>query len=120
VETNGISVLMFGLWSLGVVGINIYLTAVITSIKITTKSYMVNFVADIGVSATAGAITYLLAKTLHVPDIYLVMIAAIIGHLSARVAYQSSMLELYHRSDYDCDNSNTHENLEETLDTVSK
>lgn len=99
-HTPPIGFLIFALWTIGIIGINVYLTSVINSIKITTKGYIINFIADIGVSATAGAITYLLAKTLQLADIYLVMVAAIIGHLSARVAYQSSVLDLYNEISY--------------------
>ena len=88
-----VSFVMFIMWSVGIIGINIYLTAMLQSIKLSVNTFLIHFIADIGVSATAGMITYLLAKTLNFPDIYLVMIAAIIGHLSARVAYKSSILE---------------------------
>ena len=91
---QNINFAIFIMWSLGIIGINIYLSAVLNSIKVKIDTYIIHFLADVGVSATAGLITYLLANTLNLPDIYLVMIAAIIGHLSARVAYKSSILDI--------------------------
>jgi len=85
---------MFGLWSIGIMGINVYLSHVLDGVHTTTKAYSVHFLADILISALAGVITYLLAKTIAIQDIYLVMIAAVIGHLSARVAYKSILVDM--------------------------
>ena len=86
--------IMFGLWSIGIMGINVYLSHVLDGVHTTTKAYSIHFLADILISALAGVITYLLAKTIQIQDIYLVMIAAVIGHLSARVAYKSILVDM--------------------------
>lgn len=89
-----VNYMMFILWSVGIIGINIYLTVFLSSIKVKLKTFLVSFIADLGLSATAGFITYLLAKTLNFSDVYLVLVAVIIGHLSARVAYKSRLIDL--------------------------
>ena len=85
---------MFGMWSIGIMGINVYLSHILDVVHTSTKEYFLHFAADILISATAGVITYLLAKTINIPDIYLVMVAAIIGHLAARVAYKSILVDI--------------------------
>ena len=93
-DSNELNLIMFVVWSIGIMGINVYLSHVLDVVHTSTKEYFVHFSADILISATAGVITYLLAKTVSMPDIYLVMVAAVIGHLSARVAYKSILVDM--------------------------
>lgn len=86
--------IMFCSWSVGIIAINVYLSYVLDHVRTITKSFYIHFLADILISALAGVITYLLAKTIHLEDIYLVMVAAVIGHLSARVVYKSILLDV--------------------------
>lgn len=88
-----INVLMLSIWSLGILWMNIYLSYILTFHRNTLKVSMIHLVADILISATAGLITYFLAKIIDLSEIYVIMLAAIIGHLASRVAFKSILYD---------------------------
>lgn len=88
-----INILMLSIWSLGVLGMNIYLSYILIFHKTTLKASMIHLVADVLISATAGLITYFLAKIVDISEIYVIMLAAIIGHLASRVAFKSILYD---------------------------
>lgn len=88
-QTEGLNILMLLIWSVGILGMNIYLSYILTRKRGTLKESATHLLADVLISATAGLITYFLAKITVLPEVYLIMLAAVVGHLASRVAFKS-------------------------------